>query len=123
MVIQGGFNFESGIACARKLLILTPPPTAILAFNDDVASGVLTVAHQMAINVPVDLSIAGFDDAGIAQQLWPPLTTVRQPITDIVTLATELLLKSVRGEADEVGSIALPVQIIERESVGPAPGA
>lgn len=119
LIIQGAFNYESGIACARHLLALTPRPTAIMSFNDDVASGVLTVAHQMALNIPGDLSIAGFDDAGIATQLWPPLTTVRQPIGDIITLAIDLLIKSLRGESDEIGSIVLPVKTIERESVGP----
>lgn len=121
LVIQGDFTFESGISCARELLSERERPTAILAFNDDIASGVLSVAHQMAIKVPEELSIAGFDDVGIAPQLWPPLTTVKQPIRDIITLGTDLLLKLLREEPDEVGSIVLPTKVVERKSVGPAP--
>ena len=55
------------------------------------AAGVLTVAHRRGLAVPGDLSVAGFDDTALASQLWPPLTTVRQPTRDLAFAAAGLL--------------------------------
>src|SRR5690625_4274994 len=79
-VVQGYNSFESGEQAARKLLALTPRPTAIFAANDDMAAGTMMVAHQLGLNIPNDISVAGFDDTPVAHQIWPSLTTVRQPI-------------------------------------------
>ncbi len=81
LIEQGLYNFESGYAASRRLLALSEPPTAIFASNDHMAMGVLTAAHEQGIAVPGGLSVAGFDDTPMARFAWPPLTTVRQPIT------------------------------------------
>ncbi len=57
------------------------------------AAGVLTVAHRRGLSLPRDLSVAGFDDTALASQLWPPLTTVRQPTRDLAYAATDLLFE------------------------------
>lgn len=93
-VQQGAFDFSSGEAAADVLLDLTHPPTAIFASNDDMAAGVLTVAHRRGLSPPRDLSVAGFDDTPLASQLWPPLTTVRQPTRDLAFAAASLLLRN-----------------------------
>ncbi|MDC1144586.1 LacI family DNA-binding transcriptional regulator [Porticoccaceae bacterium] len=121
LITLGGFTFEAGLDCGEHLLSLERPPTAILAYNDDVASGILCIAHQKGIQVPNELSIAGFDDAGIAHQLWPPLTTVRQPIRDIATCCIDILLKLLRNEVNDNQSIVFPTTVMERGSTGPAP--
>ena len=61
-IIEGKNSYESGIECARTLLIQTPRPQVIVANNDEMAAGVLKVAHEMGIDVPGELSVAGFDD-------------------------------------------------------------
>ncbi|MBN2309337.1 MAG: LacI family DNA-binding transcriptional regulator, partial [Candidatus Hydrogenedentes bacterium] len=76
---QGDFTFESGVVQGRHLLRMERRPTAIFASNDEMASGVLHVAHQMGLGVPGDVSVAGYDDITWARRMWPPLTTVRQP--------------------------------------------
>ena len=58
------------------------PPSAIIASNDDMAAGVLFEARERNISVPEDVSVVGFDDTPLAQRIWPPLITVRQPIHD-----------------------------------------
>jgi len=121
LVVSSGFTFEDGIICGEQLLSLERPPTAIFAFNDSVASGILNIAHQKGIKVPSELSIAGYDDVGIAHQLWPPLTTVRQPIRAAATSCIDLLLKILSNEGFENRSIVLPVKVIERGSTGTAP--
>lgn len=121
LIAQGLNSFESGEACARELLARTPRPTAIFAANDDMAAGVMMVAHKMGITIPAELSIAGFDDTPVAHQLWPALTTVRQPVRAMAKKATELLIKELRGKSVQMPASLLNSSIIERDSTGPAP--
>jgi len=115
---QGQFVFESGVECARQLLTLPAPPTAIFASNDDMAAGAVVAAHEMGIAVPGQVSVAGFDDTYIASSIWPALTTVHQPSYDMAYTATELLLEMLTtGEVPQ--SQRIPHRIIERASTGP----
>lgn len=91
-VVQGGYTFDSGVACAERLLALDPRPTAIFASNDEMAAGVYHVAYVRGLRIPEDLSVIGFDDTPLAARMWPPLTTVRWPIRDMGRQAAELLL-------------------------------
>ncbi|WP_293363900.1 LacI family DNA-binding transcriptional regulator [Phenylobacterium sp.] len=116
-VRPGQFDFASGEAAADILLDLPQPPTAIFASNDDMAAGVLTVAHRRGLSVPGDLSVAGFDDTALASQLWPPLTTVRQPTRELAYAAASLLF----GAEDEVVHRRLPHELVIRGSTA-APG-
>src|SRR3546814_14605321 len=81
---------------ANRLLDLPDPPTAIFAANDDTAAGVIRVAGERGLSVPRELSVCGFDDTPIARHLFPALTTVRQPTTDLGELATRQLLEPIR---------------------------
>jgi LacI family transcriptional regulator len=113
-VRQGAFDFSSGEAAADALLDLPNRPTAIFASNDDMAAGVLTVAHRRGLAVPAELSVAGFDDTALASQLWPPLTTVRQPTRDMAYAAASLLF-------DPTGDAIhrhLPHELVIRASTG-----
>src|SRR3546814_1871482 len=78
---------------ANRLLDLPDPPTAIFAANDDTAAGVIRVAGERGLSVPRELSVCGFDDTPIARHIFPALTTVRQPTTDMGELATRQLLE------------------------------
>jgi LacI family transcriptional regulator len=91
-VRQGQFDFASGQSGADALLDLAEPPTAIAASSDDLAAGVLAAAHRRGIAVPAQLSVSGFDDAPLAQAVWPALTTVRQPVRACAAAAAGLLL-------------------------------
>jgi LacI family transcriptional regulator len=115
---QGYFIFESGLEAARQLLTLPHPPTAIFASNDDMAAGVLMAAHELGIDVPQDLSVAGFDDTYIARTVWPRLTTVHQPIYDLAYTATNLLLDMLqRGEVPEPARLGY--RLVCRDSTAP----
>jgi LacI family transcriptional regulator len=111
-VRPGAFDFASGEAAADEMLGLAQPPTAIFASNDDMAAGVLTVAHRRGLAVPGELSVAGFDDTALASQLWPPLTTVRQPTREMAYAAANLLF----GGPDAVVHRRLPHELIIRGS-------
>lgn len=97
LVRPGEFDFESGAAAAEVLLALPKRPSAIFASNDDMAAGVLAVAHRLGLAIPNDLSVAGFDDTALAQLVWPPLTTIRQPTRDLAYAAANLLFEKAEG--------------------------
>ncbi|MEM9056458.1 MAG: LacI family DNA-binding transcriptional regulator [Pseudomonadota bacterium] len=120
-LIQQGLNsFSSGVDCAQRLLSGDAPPTAIFASNDDMAAGVLKVAHERGLSVPRDLSVVGFDDIRLASQVWPSLTTVRQPIEAMGRRATELLLRRLADQPADDLELMIESTLIVRESTGPA---
>ena len=115
---QGRFDFASGKAAADALLDLPVPPTAIFAASDDMAAGALVAAHRRGIQVPTMLSVAGFDDAPLAEIVWPPLTTIRQPVRQLAIEAADLLL----ARSDSIER-RLDFQLVDRESTAAPPPA
>lgn len=118
--IKGGdFTYKSGLDAALALLNSSKPPTAIYASNDDMAAGAVTAAYMRGLTVPKDLSVAGFDDTEIATNIWPQLTTIRQPISDMSARAVKLLAAQIHGEEDMKSLKAiLDFELIERDSIG-----
>jgi LacI family transcriptional regulator len=112
----GGFDFDTGIAAGRELLSLSAPPTAIFAMNDDSAAGVMAAAAQLGLKVPRDVAVAGFDDSWIAQSVWPHLTTVYQPITEMALGAAEMLIA--RGGPKTEEQVELAYRLVLRGSTG-----
>jgi len=100
-MVQGRFSFESGVAAMRLLLALPSRPTAVFAGDDDMAVGAIWAAAEAGVSIPRDISICGFDDTTIATQVWPPLTTIHQPVREMGRRATQELLLRVlnKGEA------------------------
>jgi LacI family transcriptional regulator len=120
LVAQGDFSYRSGLAAGERLLHGASRPTAIFASNDDMATAVIAVAHRMRLNVPGDLSVAGFDDTPVATSIWPALTTVHQPIGDMAREAVKLLLDQIRcrylREAQAVVQKLMEFSLVPRES-------
>jgi LacI family transcriptional regulator len=120
LVAQGAFNYRSGLDAAEILLAVDPRPTAIFASNDDMAAATVAVAHRVGLDVPGDLAVAGFDDAALATTIWPQLTTVRQPITDMASAAVDLLLQQIkaqrRGHAAPPQHSLMDFSLIRRQS-------
>ena len=92
LVRCGDDHFDAGLRAANSLLQLEPRPTAIFCNNDEMASGACFAAHEAGLRIPGEVSVAGFDDIPLARQIWPPLTTVCQPIYEIAAFATRLLI-------------------------------
>ncbi len=116
-IVQGDFTFASGAVSARQILNLpnAERPTAIFASNDDMAAAVISVASEIGIKVPRDLSVCGFDDTPLARVIWPALTTIRQPIFKMGYQAAKQLVKHA-SEDVEMGQI-LDFEIMIRDSV------
>ncbi len=121
-IADGRFDYLSGLRGAEALLAMEAPPTAIFAFNDDMAAAAISLAHRRGLDVPRDLTVVGFDDTALAVTLWPPLTTVRQPVRAMASRAAALLIAHLRSAApalaghDEI----LPFTLVERGSTAPA---
>ncbi len=123
LVEQGFFTYRSGLRAAERLLALPEPPTAIFASNDDMAAAAVSVAHRLGLIVPDDLSIVGFDDTALATTIWPELTTIRQPISEMAEAALEMLLGEIQrrrtGGRRRATERVLPHELIVRESSAP----
>jgi LacI family transcriptional regulator len=118
-VLRGDFSFKSGVELADTLLDSPEPATAIVCANDDMAVGVMFAAHRLGLDMPLDLSVVGFDDAPVAAYIWPPLTTIHQPIRRIAARAIERLAEALRRGQGPVsaGFDAIEHHIVLRESV------
>ncbi|WP_229412568.1 LacI family DNA-binding transcriptional regulator [Massilia sp. Root335] len=119
-IAQGMFTYRSGLLAARELLARPTRPTAIFASNDDMAAAVVAVAHGMRLHVPGDVAVCGFDDTPLATAVWPELTTIRQPITDMARGAVALLIEHIRsqrrGRACAPRHRLMPYALVVRDS-------
>lgn len=118
--VEADFSAEAGAAATRQLLELADPPTAIVYANDLMAMAGLAVAGHRGIDVPGQLSIAGFDDTELAAHLQPSLTTVTTDVTRWGRAAATRLLELI-DQRDPVEVDLCPPQIVVRGSTGPAP--
>lgn len=116
-LIQGYFNVESGHAAGQKLLAGADRPTAILAMNDDMAVGALIAAREQGLDVPRDVSIAGFDDSEVSRVTWPRITTIRQPVFDMAHACADMLIAELEGRAPAAPRLH-PHELLIRGSTG-----
>jgi DNA-binding LacI/PurR family transcriptional regulator len=111
----GGDTVEQGRAAALDLLGRRHELTAVVAFNDLVAVGVLRAARALGIDVPGELSVVGFDDVPLAALVEPALTTVRAPKREMGARATQLLFDHMRHDAPVRWEL-LPGSLVTRDS-------
>ncbi|TDM06024.1 MAG: LacI family transcriptional regulator [Ideonella sp. MAG2] len=93
-----------------------PPIDAIFFCNDDLAQGALLAALRLRIKVPQRVAIAGFNDLTGADQMSPPLTTVRTPRAQIGEAAARMLLQLMRGETPALAQVDLGFEVVRRGS-------
>jgi len=116
LVTYGDDHFKSGVSAAQKLLTVEPRPSAIFCNNDEMAAGAMAASFDAGLRVPGDVSLAGFDNIPLAEQIWPPLTTVQQPIFEMAEQATTHLIKMLNGENDFDKELKIPTELIIRKS-------
>ncbi len=122
LIGMGNFERIPARECALQLLRLSPPVTAIMAANDEMAFGVYDAARELNLRIPDDLSVIGFDnvpDAGLAE---PPLTTVDQSIEQMGVLAAEVVIKLIAGQPPAQLVHKVPTRLVIRQScrsIGP----
>lgn len=114
LITAGDFTSETALQCARQLLKLDSPPTAIFASNDQTALGVFQVAHELGLQIPDDLSVVGFDN--IPEAAYLNLTTVDQFIGEMGYIATNMLIALIDGEILLEKTRRVPTQLVLRGS-------
>jgi LacI family transcriptional regulator len=121
LIRESNFLVEGGYRTACDLLSLSERPTAIFAFNDNMAVGALRAAAEHGLRVPDDVSIAGFDDVQLACVASPRLTTVRQPLREMGRIAVSLLSRLLDRHRLEATRLELSTRLVIRESTAPPP--
>jgi len=117
LIFSGEFSVESGYQMTKKLLLMSPRPTAMFASNNFIAIGALKALRDAQVDVPGEMSVVGFDDLPLALVVDPFLTVADQPAYDMGRLATQRLLEHLDGKTiQEFQETILPVSIIERKS-------
>ncbi|MGN1019479.1 MAG: LacI family DNA-binding transcriptional regulator [Aristaeellaceae bacterium] len=117
----GDWSFESGSRAARKLLAVSPRPTAIFAMNDPMATGCINALREAGLRVPEDISVAGFENRVLSAYIQPPLTTCAIPTLEIGRQAASYVLDRIQLGDMPPEHLILPCQLVERQSVGRAP--
>jgi LacI family transcriptional regulator, galactose operon repressor len=116
LVLEGDFHQPRGYECARALLALADPPTAIFASNDVSAFGVMDAIRDAGLRIAIDISVIGFDDIPTASSVHPPLTTVRQPLVEMGARATRMLLEFIEEPARPHERVDLATSLVIRET-------
>lgn len=119
LTVPGDFYHESGFVGTERLLALGEPPTAIFAASDQMALGAIEALRRRGLRVPEDMSVVGFDDLPEVRWSAPPLTTVRQPLSDMGKLAARMLLDLARGVEPASPRVELATELVVRASTAP----
>ncbi len=126
LIRTGDFHHDTGYRVGRELLARPDRPTAVFAGNDLQALGLYEAARELGLRIPEDLSVVGFDDLPVARWVGPPLTTVRQPLTEMAEAAARLVLelgRSDNGSAEGPAAtrVELATSLVVRSSTGVPP--
>ena len=118
-VLPGGLTEEDGAAAARTLRAADPRPTAVLAFNDRCAAGVLDAFLRSGLDVPGQISVVGFDDSHLARLAHINLTTVGQDIPRLADLAVVRALARLEGQPMPGRETVIAPQLVIRGTTAP----
>jgi LacI family transcriptional regulator len=118
----GEFSPESGYRLTAQLLDRASAPTAIVTANNFIALGAARAAVAAGVSVPGQLSLSTFDGLGTDLVLDPFFSGASQPVEQIASIATTMLLERVMGQYTGPGrEVVLPMEFVDRTSTGPAP--
>jgi LacI family transcriptional regulator len=118
-VIHGAFTRDGGYEAMSAILAAGELPDCVFAVTDVMAVGALARLRAGGINVPGDIAVAGFDDILTLRDVYPPLTTVRLPLTRMGQMAAELVLSEAGANGPRV--VPVPGEVILRDSTLPHP--
>jgi LacI family transcriptional regulator len=119
-LVRGKWSIAEGRALLGEILARKPWPTAIICGNAYLAVGAVLEALSRGIKLPEDLSIVGYDDVEIMQELPVPITCLRVRSDEVGRRAGLFLVSAIEGRAFDM-SLECDVEIVERASSGPPP--
>jgi LacI family transcriptional regulator len=115
-VVTAPYELGEATEIARGVLSAAPRPTAAFCFSDSIAYGVYGAARELAISIPGDLSVIGYDDHPISALLSPPLTSFRWGSKRLVEVAVGMLLAAIEGDASVAQREVIEPELRERGS-------
>jgi LacI family transcriptional regulator len=116
LIQVGDYTTEKAVECTQHLLSLDNPPTAIFASNDMSAMGIYQVAESLGVKIPQALSVIGFDNLRETLLLNPQLTTINQCVSEMGSIAVEMIVKLVNGESLAHSLHKIQTQLVVRDS-------
>jgi DNA-binding LacI/PurR family transcriptional regulator len=114
-VALGDFHRKSGEVAMQTILAREPSIDGVFAASDFMAAGAMRVLRAAGRAIPDDVAIIGFDDIEFAQHTEPPLTTIRQPVAELIRIVTGMLIRQINGGPPE-DPVILPTALVVRES-------
>ena len=118
LVIGGGLTEQEGAAAAAVLLARPSLPTAVVAFNDRCAVGLLDVLLRAGVAVPGDVSVVGYDDDRLSRLPHVNLTTIAQDAPSLARLAVERAVESL-GAPVPGGELVIAPRLVVRGTTAP----
>lgn len=119
-VYQGDFQIDGGRRAALEILAAPDAPTAVVAANDLMAFGAISEFRRAGLDVPLDISVVGFDDIAFSSLIEPSLTTVHLPLGELGRLAVEALMTTLSNPTQFGIELPIPTQLIVRNSTAAA---
>jgi len=115
-------SFDAGVQLTEELLRRKHPFTALMAFDDMTAFGAIRALNKVGIKVPDQCSVIGFDDIGHSRLLTPALSTLRQPMAEMGTMAVSIVSEGISAVQEKRKIVAshrkLPPELVVRDSTG-----
>ncbi len=118
LIADGNFHRKIAYEKMLSLLEMKDPPTAVFIASDEMALGAVKAIREKGLEIPRDISIIGFDDNPICTELFPQLSTVRQPISEMGRLAAEAIIRLVDGKEKSGIKKSLDTELVIRNSCG-----
>jgi LacI family transcriptional regulator len=118
LLYEGDYHETGGTDALNHLFAKNLAFSAVVCANDEMAAGAMAAAHDRGLRLPEELSIVGFDDAPISRYVYPKLSTVHYPITDMSHMAAQWVLKNVYQQEDlDIHSQVFRPTFVSRDSV------
>jgi len=116
MIKTKGMKVEDGRKATEELLAKNPEVDAIFAFSDTLAIGAMNYLLEKGYKIPDDIAIASFSGTELATLVYPPLTSVEQPLVKMGEATAELALEKIENQASENRTIILHSELRYRAS-------
>jgi LacI family transcriptional regulator len=113
------FGCQPGYDAMQHLLRQSPIPTGLFAATDLTAIGAMHAIREAGLSVPDDISVVGLDNVDVAAFQNPPLTTIRQFLTQLATLGVQMLLDILAGNEPSPAQVVLEPALVVRQSTAP----
>ena len=116
LIAEGDFTEESGYNAMKHLL--KHKPDAVFVASDMMAYGAMRALREANLRIPEDVAIVGFDDNPTSPTTVPPLTTVRQPVSQMGSKAVDLLINMIETGTKFTQKVIIDTELVIRESCG-----